>query len=322
MKERPDAPASRQLYRLALLTAAVTFPLLCLGGLVTSLDAGLVFPDWPLSAGSLNPSGWTANLDQAAEHGHRLLGALVGLCALALLVTALRRRAPRAVRRLAWIVFAAVSLQGLLGGLRVTEQSTQLALWHGCFAQVVFCLMVATVWLTSRDGPSPSGLRPSGSGPRRTSPKQQNDARPLFAASVAVVLLVFLQLILGAQLRHVGGPAYSHILGAVITLGAVGWALFLALRRHGPDAPVVEAATSLAGLFLLQVFLGLIVFSTLGTGAGDPHTTARVVLPTLHLALGALILARALLLALHAGRRVWEQRPVAPMSPMNTETAS
>ncbi len=317
MKERPDAPASRKLYRLALLTAAVTFPLLCLGGLVTSLDAGLVFPDWPLSAGSLNPSGWTANLDQAAEHGHRLLGALVGLCAVALLVTALRRRAPRAVRRLAWIVFAAVSLQGLLGGLRVTEQSTQLALWHGCFAQVVFCLMVATVWLTSRDAPSPSGLRPT-SAPSG----QQNDARPLFAASVAVVLLVFLQLILGAQLRHVGGPAYSHILGAVITLGAVGWALFLALRRHGRDAPVVEAATSLAGLFLLQVFLGLIVFSTLGTGAGDPYTAARVVLPTLHLALGALILARALLLALNAGRRVWEQRPVAPMKPLNTEAVS
>ncbi len=309
MKDVPDAPASRKLYRLALLTAAVTFPLLCLGGLVTSLDAGLVFADWPLSDGSLNPSGWTHNLDQAAEHGHRLLGALVGLCALALLVTALRRRAPRAVRRLAWIVFAAVALQGLLGGLRVLEQSTELALWHGCFAQVVFCLMVATVWLTSSDAQAPS--------------RKAGEARPLLAASIAVVLLVFLQLILGAQLRHVGGPANSHIIGAVITLGAVGWALFLALHRHGGDAAVVNAATSLMGLFLLQIVLGLTVRSTLGTGAGAPHTVARVVLPTLHLALGALILARALLLALHAGRRVWDQQPVQPLplNPINQEPA-
>ena len=63
------------------LTLAVTLTLLYAGGFTTTIGAGMVFPDWPLSNGSLNPPGWTTDQAMMAEHGHRLLGATVGtLC--------------------------------------------------------------------------------------------------------------------------------------------------------------------------------------------------------------------------------------------------
>jgi cytochrome c oxidase assembly protein subunit 15 len=58
---------------------ALVFCLIFVGALVTSWQAGMAVPDWPLSFGSLNPDGWWANFMVRLEHGHRLLAAFVGL---------------------------------------------------------------------------------------------------------------------------------------------------------------------------------------------------------------------------------------------------
>ena len=58
---------------------AATFILILFGGLVTSHQAGMAVPDWPLSFGSLNPQGWWDQLDVRLEHGHRLFAMVVGL---------------------------------------------------------------------------------------------------------------------------------------------------------------------------------------------------------------------------------------------------
>jgi cytochrome c oxidase assembly protein subunit 15 len=63
--------SERGLDRLALAAAVATFFLLTIGGFVTSLDAGMVFLDWPLSNGSINPDGWLFDPKTATEHGHR-----------------------------------------------------------------------------------------------------------------------------------------------------------------------------------------------------------------------------------------------------------
>ena len=42
--------------------AAWVFVLVMLGAFTTSIGAGMVFPDWPLSNGTLNPAGWLQNL--------------------------------------------------------------------------------------------------------------------------------------------------------------------------------------------------------------------------------------------------------------------
>ena len=58
---------------------ALVFCLILVGALVTSWQAGMAVPDWPLSFGSLNPEGWWDNFPVRLEHGHRVLAAAVGV---------------------------------------------------------------------------------------------------------------------------------------------------------------------------------------------------------------------------------------------------
>ena len=70
-----DAPLSL----FAGFTVAAMFGLIFVGGLVTSWQAGMAVPDWPLSFGSLNPEGWWGDLPVRLEHGHRIFASIVGL---------------------------------------------------------------------------------------------------------------------------------------------------------------------------------------------------------------------------------------------------
>src|ERR1700748_1473776 len=76
------------LHRLALLTAAATFPLIFLGGLVTSHGAGMSVPDWPTSFGYnmwlLPLSKWWHQGGIFYEHSHRLVASAVGFSAIVL----------------------------------------------------------------------------------------------------------------------------------------------------------------------------------------------------------------------------------------------
>ena len=67
-------------HRWAWLLACATFPLIWVGGLVTTTDAGMAFRDWMTSDGTFFLFyDWLSSAgDKFVEHGHRLLGALVG----------------------------------------------------------------------------------------------------------------------------------------------------------------------------------------------------------------------------------------------------
>src|SRR5262245_56502321 len=107
---------SRLLHRYALVLASATFLLVVAGGLVTSTGSGLAVPDWPLSFGQVFPEMRGGVL---FEHGHRLIGATVGLLTIGLVLLA-RRLEPRAwVRALAWSALGVVVVQGVLGGTTV-----------------------------------------------------------------------------------------------------------------------------------------------------------------------------------------------------------
>ena len=87
------------LHGFAILVMLATFILLLAGGNVTSRAAGLAVPDWPLSFHSVNPPGWTNNFagkhpGVRDEHGHRLIGATVGVLVTALAIW-LAARDPR-----------------------------------------------------------------------------------------------------------------------------------------------------------------------------------------------------------------------------------
>ncbi len=130
---------------------------------------------------------------------HRLFGHLVsgfgGLGVVTLLGWLARTREPRRwVRWTALALLITICVQGLLGGLRVTEVNLELAITHGIFAQLTFCLagflaLATSGWWMMSDRVA-----------------AQRDGRPAFwrlaLASGVVTLLVFAQLIVAAFMRH------------------------------------------------------------------------------------------------------------------------
>jgi cytochrome c oxidase assembly protein subunit 15 len=82
-------------HRWAVALACATFPLLWVGGLVTTTDSGMAVPDWPNTYGYnlfLYPwKSWiTGPWALFLEHSHRLIGATVGMITISLV----HRRGP------------------------------------------------------------------------------------------------------------------------------------------------------------------------------------------------------------------------------------
>src|SRR5213078_1236297 len=98
------------LHVLALLTTAATFPLIFMGGLVTSHGAGMSVPDWPNSYGYnmflFPPRLWIGGI--LYEHTHRLAGVVVGMLSILLAAVAWKTEPRRWVRWLCAGVLGAV----------------------------------------------------------------------------------------------------------------------------------------------------------------------------------------------------------------------
>jgi len=132
----------------ALILAVALLPLIAVGASVTSKGAGMAFPDRPTSNGALvNPPGWWQGEKRLWEHGHRLLGWTVGMLAIVSAASSWRRGTT--LRALACATLLAIVIQGVLGGLRVRAVSTPLAIVHGIWGQVCFCLAGVVALRTS-----------------------------------------------------------------------------------------------------------------------------------------------------------------------------
>jgi cytochrome c oxidase assembly protein subunit 15 len=299
------------------LLVCATFPLIFVGGLVTTTDAGMAVPDWPTTYGYnlfLYPwQTWLAGpWDLFVEHGHRLLGAVVGLIAIALVAVFWRYERRRWLLACAVAALLAVIVQGVLGGVRVTQDSRTLAMGHGCFGPAFFALCVALTVCTSRWWRD-AGSRGGGS----------NTAN-LFRLALVTTVFAYLQLVVGAQLRHgdeTGGPGDFHffvllhlLLAALLCLQA-GLVGVRAWRSNRRERGLLQPARGLAGLVLVQVCLGAGTWvlkygwpgwfsqpSWAQAHVNVNESFSQVLCTTAHVALGSLILAQALLIALRAGR--------------------
>ncbi|MBI3096929.1 MAG: cytochrome oxidase assembly protein, partial [Planctomycetes bacterium] len=143
---------SRALHRFSVIVACFTLFVLLAGGNVTSRDAGMAFTDWwflPLSQGSLFPEGWVEDVHKFAEHGHRLVGATLGLLTIALAVWLYRSDPRPAVRRLGGLAVGWVIVLGTLGGLRVLRDQRLIAIPHAAFAYLFLCLTTSIAVVTS-----------------------------------------------------------------------------------------------------------------------------------------------------------------------------
>src|SRR5438874_13296029 len=109
------------LHRIALLAACATFPLIFIGGLVTSKQAGMSVPDWPNSYGYnmflFPPRFWVGGI--LYEHTHRLMGTVVGMLSIVLAICVWWLVERKWGRGLAYCVLGAVILLGVLGGFVV-----------------------------------------------------------------------------------------------------------------------------------------------------------------------------------------------------------
>ena len=262
------APPGRWVHRLAVLMICLVWPLIWVGSLVTTYDAGMAVPDWPSTYGYnlfLYPyKTWLLGpFDLFIEHGHRLLGAVVGVVAIALCAAAFRRDPRRWVLGFALFALAAVILQGILGGVRVLQGDRTLAMVHGCFGPAFFACCVGLAVVTSRFWweRSPDQLRLTGTNPDDS---LWQIGRATVFLTLALVVISYIQLILGAQLRHVQPNAKPgsfalivafHVMTAFLLwlLTAINWHR---LRRCG-DLTLSRPAVWLIGLVGLQIVLGI-----------------------------------------------------------------
>src|SRR5262249_28579188 len=137
------------------------------------------------------------------EHAHRLLGALVGLTTLALSAHLALVEPRRWVKRMAYAAVLLVVLQGILGGLRVTEKNLGLAVVHGVTAQIFFSLLAAIAVVVSRAWRAERGAI---------------DAADRRVTDVAIAA-VLLQIVFGALQRHLAILLMLHIAFAFVAGG-------------------------------------------------------------------------------------------------------
>ncbi len=337
--DQASQTARHWLGRLGLVVAIAVLPLLLLGGLVTSANAGLSVPDWPGTFGSnmfLYPVSLMDSADPRIfkEHTHRLFGALVGVATLLQMVMIFRHESRKGVVVWGIIAFLLVCIQGALGGAWVVTVSKFLPVFHGVLGQIFFASMVALAIVLS-----PRFV----SSERAALPSKGRVILPI------TLLALALQLSFGATYRHLRGqPGASHALLSHIVFSVVAFGLVvaggiiaikvgkaLAERDAGPvDGREASGSKTtlgdhirvmgiwLHGVVSLQFVLGWIAWAVIATtgkelryspGADELATTPQeavlsVTVRTLHQANGAI------LLALTAGLAVWLWRITRPVA--------
>ena len=304
MKERylQETAGTSALRRFTLLVAVCTFLLLLAGGMVTSTGSGLAVPDWPLSFGQ-----WMPPMEGGVlyEHGHRMAASLVGLLIVIQAVWLWRRESRSWVRGLGWLALGGVVLQGLLGGLTVLLRLPDaVSIGHAALAELVFGLTVAIASVYSRGWHE------------RVEGRVDVDEPALVTLTSTIIGAVFLQILLGAMVRHTGAGLaiptfplaygelvppldsrpvalhFAHRVGAVVMVVLIAWLVRRTWRSHRGDPWILRPALLLAGLLVLQIGLGgWVIWS---------YKAAWVT--TAHLGVGALMWASALALGLRAGR--------------------
>jgi cytochrome c oxidase assembly protein subunit 15 len=291
------------LHRFTLFVTGATLLLIVAGALVTSHDAGLAVPDWPLSFGKLFPN-MTGNVFW--EHGHRMFAGTVIILVIILNVW-LRRREDRAyVRRLGLVAFGAVAAQALLGGLTVVLWlPLAISAAHATLAQLFFCTLVSLSVLTA----------PGWSKPRAE--VEEKGKLPLRYLCVAAAAGLLIQLVLGATLRHSAtwdkplptSLLVTHIVGAVLVALLLGATIVTTLTRHRGETYLTRPALVAAALLVGQLCLGLAAYQTrLWSPSAPQPRNPMVGITVAHVACGALVFAATIVLALRAFRVLRAER--------------
>jgi len=295
------------------------FVLVILGAFTTSIGAGMVFADWPLSNGSLNPAGWMDDLAMFAEHSHRLSAGVMSTVTIVLALWIWRTEERGWLRKLAIYAVVLVLVQALVGGLRVlldhrhvamvdTSVGRLFAMLHACLAQLFVCNLIA-IAVSCSSGWIKGGVTLDDSVRR---------------AGVICCALLFVQLGIAAVMRHsfAGlaiptfpystpnggllpeawnfrvGIHFAHRAMAAVLAIALIWFSYKVRLSDGASIGMRIGASLLVGLLAMQIVLGAQIIWTQRSAA----TT------TGHVAIGALTLAVTFWLTWLASRTKVEGR--------------
>src|SRR6201988_3215675 len=290
---------SKGLNRYAILVACATFFLIIAGALVTSNDAGLATSDWPLSNGQVFPK-MVGNLFW--EHGHRMVATTIGVLTIGLMFFVLFKESRSWVRKLGVCALVLVIAQGLLGGLTVKLMlPLAVSAAHATLAQLFFCTTVSLAVVTA---PSLH---------RNQATIAEQGTVPVRYLCLAVAATVFLQLIIGATLRH--SATWDKPLPTELLLAHVGGALSVTLllaitattilRRHPNQIFLTRPALIALALLGIQLLLGLAAYVTRQASPHDPQPLNPMVAITVaHVACGALVFATTIILTLRSFKRL------------------
>ena len=276
------------LHRYAVLLAVCTLFLVVAGASVTSKEAGLSVPDWPLSYGQLMPQ-MTGGV--RFEHGHRMVATLVGFMTIILAVWLARVETRKWMKILGFAALGAVILQGLLGGLTVKLMlPPAVSVSHACLAQLFFSTTVAIALFTSKNWQQ---------GPEMVEDHGWPSLRTL---AILTPSLVLIQIALGAAFRHRAIGVLPHVLfSMVVTLVVLFTATFV-MHQFPDHRALSTAAKALLGVTFLQVMLGVTAYYTRLQAAGQP--LAMLLSTVAHVAVGGLTLASSVVLAIQVLRNV------------------
>jgi heme a synthase len=284
-------------------TACATFLVITAGALVTSNDAGLSVPDWPTSFGYLVKMPHFVG-GVRYEWSHRMVaGTLVSLTlAIAIWTLLVERR--RWLRWLAIGAFCTVVVQAIIGGLTVRLlQPPVVSTAHATVAQTFFCIAVAIAIFTGRKWVTDQ--------PQEEQPRVEFDSRhpSLFTLTLLSIFVLYVQLILGGMFRHHGMSWWPHVLNAVIVSFVLAWTVVRTLSVYSQIEAVRRPAIVMLSLLITQLCLGFTAFLTRvawGRSAAQPELP-MVASTVAHVAVGALLLATTVVLAI----QVWRHVPVA-----------
>jgi cytochrome c oxidase assembly protein subunit 15 len=299
---------NQPLHRYAVFTASCTFFLLIAGALVTSNDAGLSIPDWPLAYGSLAPP-MVGGIRY--EFTHRVIATCVGLLTIGLAAWLWRAEKRPWMRWLGLAALAGVIAQGILGGMTVRMyQPPPVSAAHATLAQLFFSTVVAiAVFTSSWWNGAFVGLDDPGSPRVRT-------------LEVWTLGAVFLQLILGAAFRHKGFGIIPHLIGAVIVTILIFMTAGALKKRFANVAALRKSARYLHILIGVQLLLGAGAYWSRIYSARYPQPVGiMVALTVVHTVTGALVLATVLVTTLISYRMLRAERAFADSAPAPQQVA-
>jgi heme A synthase len=192
-----------------------------------------------------------------------------------------------------------VIAQGILGGLTVLFYLPwQVSSAHAALAQTFFCIAVIMAlvtgqrWIEEQSRVEFDQRRPS-----------------LFTLTLLSIFVLYVQLTLGAMFRHHGLSWWPHVANAGIVSFVLAWTAVRALSVYSQIEEVRRPAILMLSLVIAQLCLGFTAFLTRvswGRDAVQPELP-MVISTVVHVAVGALLLATTVILAI----QVWRHVPVA-----------